>query len=308
MRAMIVGLLASTLLTVPAAAHADPDEPRVEQVVEPIQAERAERTPDRPSGWERPQVERPVRVVPDDAPDSAEPEQRPGRVERRSPRVLEVARDIDRAEGTEPVEPVAAAPEVRMVEPPVRVRRERPDLRDIAGGIEGERGNRDTVREWRRAERERRRAEGVVAQPEVVEPIAAPAPVAERDRRDRREGREARNGRTFDVLADRVAVEGWRRDWRRDRRHDWRRHRDHNRHLYRWGFYHDPFGWTYRPWHVGWHLHPRHLSSRFWIADPWRFRLPVVYGPYRWVRYYDDVLLVDLRTGRVVDVIRNFFW
>jgi hypothetical protein len=36
--------------------------------------------------------------------------------------------------------------------------------------------------------------------------------------------------------------------------------------------------------------------------------LPPVYGPYRWVRYWDDALLVDVRSGRVVDVIHNFFW
>jgi hypothetical protein len=36
--------------------------------------------------------------------------------------------------------------------------------------------------------------------------------------------------------------------------------------------------------------------------------LPAAYGSYRWVRYYDDVLLVDVRNGRVVDVIRDFFW
>ena len=59
---------------------------------------------------------------------------------------------------------------------------------------------------------------------------------------------------------------------------------------------------------IGWTLSRPYYSSRFWIDDPWQYRLPVVYGPYRWIRYYDDALLVDLRTGRVVDVIRNFFW
>ena len=49
-------------------------------------------------------------------------------------------------------------------------------------------------------------------------------------------------------------------------------------------------------------------SDRYWIQDPWQYRLPQVYGPYRWVRYYDDVLLVDIYSGEVVDVIHNFFW
>ena len=31
-------------------------------------------------------------------------------------------------------------------------------------------------------------------------------------------------------------------------------------------------------------------------------------GPYRWIRYYDDALLVDTYSGEVVDVIHRFFW
>ncbi|QDK32389.1 hypothetical protein DM450_06240 [Sphingomonas sp. IC081] len=49
-------------------------------------------------------------------------------------------------------------------------------------------------------------------------------------------------------------------------------------------------------------------GSSYWLDDPWMYRLPPVYGPYRWVRYYDDVLLVDTYTGEVVDVIYDFFW
>ena len=29
---------------------------------------------------------------------------------------------------------------------------------------------------------------------------------------------------------------------------------------------------------------------------------------HRWVRYWDDALLVDTWTGQVVDVIHSFFW
>lgn len=31
-------------------------------------------------------------------------------------------------------------------------------------------------------------------------------------------------------------------------------------------------------------------------------------GPVRWIRYYDDVLLIDTRDGYVVDVIYDFFY
>ena len=41
---------------------------------------------------------------------------------------------------------------------------------------------------------------------------------------------------------------------------------------------------------------------------PYAYRLPEAYGPYRWVRYYNDALLVDIRDGRVVDVVNDIFW
>lgn len=101
----------------------------------------------------------------------------------------------------------------------------------------------------------------------------------------------------------------WDRDhWRGDRRYDWRRYRSHNRSLFRLGLYIDPFGWGYRRWGIGSYLYPNYYSSSFWLNDPWQYRLPPVYGPYRWVRYHDDALLVDIYSGQVVDVIYNFFW
>ncbi|WP_240913813.1 RcnB family protein [Sphingomonas sp. HDW15A] len=101
----------------------------------------------------------------------------------------------------------------------------------------------------------------------------------------------------------------WDRDhWRGDRRYDWRRYRSHHRSLFRLGLYIDPFGWGYRRWGIGSYLYPNYYSSSFWLNDPWQYRLPPVYGPYRWVRYHDDALLVDIYSGQVVDVIYNFFW
>ncbi|WNO54281.1 RcnB family protein [Stakelama saccharophila] len=44
------------------------------------------------------------------------------------------------------------------------------------------------------------------------------------------------------------------------------------------------------------------------IADPGRYRLDYPGRWRRWVRHYDDVLLVDVRTGRVLRVYRDFFW
>ena len=99
-----------------------------------------------------------------------------------------------------------------------------------------------------------------------------------------------------------------RNHWRSDRRYDWRRYRSHNRSLFHIGLYTDPFGWGYRQWGIGSYLYPSYYSSNFWLDDPWQYRLPPVYGPYRWVRYHDDAILVDIFSGQVVDVIYNFFW
>jgi Ni/Co efflux regulator RcnB len=100
----------------------------------------------------------------------------------------------------------------------------------------------------------------------------------------------------------------WRGDWRSDRRYDWRRHRDRNRSIFRIGIYYDPFGWNYRRHNVGWRLWPDYYSARYWLDDPWQYRLPPAYPGTRWIRYHNDALLVDVWTGEVVDVIYNFFW
>ena len=99
-----------------------------------------------------------------------------------------------------------------------------------------------------------------------------------------------------------------RESWRGDRRYDWRRWRDRNRSTFRLGLYVDPFGWGYNRWGIGSRLYPNYYRSSFWINDPWQYRLPQAYPPYRWVRYHNDAILVDTWSGEVVDVIYNFFW
>ena len=101
----------------------------------------------------------------------------------------------------------------------------------------------------------------------------------------------------------------WTNNWRNDSRYDWRGHRERYSNYYRPGRYYSPYrGHNYSRISIGFSLGSGYYGSRYWINDPWQYRLPAAYGSYRWVRYYDDVLLVDLRSGRVVDVIRDFFW
>lgn len=133
------------------------------------------------------------------------------------------------------------------------------------------------------------------------------------DRRDdnrRWEGRRDDDRRWSDNRRyDRRDNDRWDRGWRSDRRYDWRGHRDRYRSYYRPGRYYAPYrNDHYRRFSIGIYLGSPFYSNRYWIADPWYYRLPPAHGPYRWVRYYDDVLLIDVRNGYVVDVIHDFFW
>lgn len=101
----------------------------------------------------------------------------------------------------------------------------------------------------------------------------------------------------------------WNRTWRNDDRYDWTRYRNSNRSAYRLPRYYAPYGWSYgyRRFGVGATLSSLLWGENYWIEDPYSYRLPDAYGPYRWVRYYGDALLVDVRTGRVVDVVYDIF-
>jgi len=92
------------------------------------------------------------------------------------------------------------------------------------------------------------------------------------------------------------------RNWGHD---DWRGYRDSNRGLYARGNWRAPF--RYNAFRPGLRIAPNYFGQQFWITDPWRYRLPPAQGYQRWVRHYDDVLLVDTRRGVVVDVIRGFY-
>lgn len=147
----------------------------------------------------------------------------------------------------------------------------------------------------------------------------------QRDWRNDRDGREGRNwsdgggdlhrGYNYQGrLNDRDRWSGQRRwdnnGWRNDRRYDWQRYRTQYRQVYRLPSYAAPYGWDYgyRRFSIGINLNSILFGSNYWIDDPYRYRLPPAYGTLRWVRYYDDALLVDVRDGYVVDVLHDFFW
>ena len=115
-------------------------------------------------------------------------------------------------------------------------------------------------------------------------------------RQDRRELREDRHDARQDI-ADRD------RRWARD---DWRSWRQNHRDVYAGAGWRAPFRYTaFQP---GARIQPAFYGNQYVIAQPWRYHLPTARPGTRWVRHYNDVLLVDYGRGSVVDVLRGFFF
>lgn len=101
----------------------------------------------------------------------------------------------------------------------------------------------------------------------------------------------------------------WNRDWRGDDRYDWQSQRRRNDRAFRAPRYYGPRGYDagYRRWSAGYRIQPAYYGQNYWISRPEMYRLPPAYGGYRWVRYYDDVALVDIRSGLIADILYSFF-
>ena len=142
-------------------------------------------------------------------------------------------------------------------------------------------------------------------------PGIASAQTAElrRDRQDiREEQRELRHAQRY---GDRDDIREERRDLRdarREYREDWREYRREHREVYRRPAYAGPRGYRYRPVEAGYRLRPVYYAPRYVIDDPYRYRLPRPHRNQRWVRYGNDVLLVNVRSGIVNSVYHDFFW
>ena len=137
----------------------------------------------------------------------------------------------------------------------------------------------------------------------------------QRDRQDVREerrdlNRAQRNGDRREIRDEREDLREARQELREDRRdynrNDWRSHRGQNRQLYSRGRWTSPYGYT--RFNTGARINRGYYAPRYVIADPWRYRLPATSGYNRWVRHHNDVLLINIRTGVVRDVIRSFYW
>ena len=134
--------------------------------------------------------------------------------------------------------------------------------------------------------------------------------------RDRQANRDRRNDGNRSWSTDRRdwnrdgdrRSDRWDRNWRNDRRYSWQDYRRQNRNAYRLPRYEARHGYSYRRWYPGYRFDSVFYSSNYWINDPFYYRLPPAYGDYRWVRYYDDAVLVDIYSGEIVDIIYSFFF
>lgn len=302
-------------------------------------AAEARLVPPAPSAGERP---RPLERLRERFGGTERPDTAPfGRLERR--RVAETVADAERAS---PGVRIIEAPEAVASERPRRPRLTRDSIAEAPGpaiieaprpssrtreAVAGAPGPRmldapgthrrtgDSVADWRLRDR------GAGTAPQLVEERAGSTPESMRDPIRRRierfvggrdapvVSREPREGTQPPAPAaqrrTRFVSDDWRGHWRRDRRYDWYNWRRGHRDRFHLGFYFDPFGWGYRRYSAGWRLWPAYYSSSsYWLQDAWYYRLPYAPPGYRWIRYYNDAVLVDTWDGRVADVIYNFFW
>jgi Ni/Co efflux regulator RcnB len=101
--------------------------------------------------------------------------------------------------------------------------------------------------------------------------------------------REMRHDRR-EIRQDRRELRQDRREMRRDQR----------------SAYVAPYGsWTYRTINPGYQLRPGFYGQRYIVNDYGRYQVRQPARFQHWVRYGNDLVLVNTRNGRVLQVLRN---
>lgn len=145
----------------------------------------------------------------------------------------------------------------------------------------------------------------------ALAPVAASATSRLEVRHDQREVKRDRHEVRRDVKAgDHQEAKHDRQETREDRRElkeDWRSYRSTHRSVYQRGRYTAPPGLYYRSINPGYRLTPAFYEKRYWISDYNTYRLPNPGLGHRWVRYGNDVVLIDTRSGVAIQILRAFF-
>ena len=146
----------------------------------------------------------------------------------------------------------------------------------------------------------------------ILVPSVASAQSRDEVRRGQAEvQRDREDARKAERQGDWQKAQRARQEAREDQREvnsDWREYRAKHRSTYQRGNYQAPRGQRYRPVSVGYRFQPAFYNSRYWVSNYNSYRLPNPGYGHRWIRYGNDVLLIDARSGRVLRVISGFFW
>lgn len=149
----------------------------------------------------------------------------------------------------------------------------------------------------------------VAAVAATLSPMAAQAQTRElqRDRQDiREERRELRDAQRYGDRGDIREERGEYRAAKREYREDWRDYRQSNRKVFRSSRFNAPF--RYRSFSNGVSIGTNYYAPRYRVNNYATYRLPQPGRYQTYVRHYNDVLLVNTRTGRVVRAYRGFYW
>ena len=69
-----------------------------------------------------------------------------------------------------------------------------------------------------------------------------------------------------------------------------------------------PPGYAYRRWTIGQSLPQLLFSAAYYFTDYASIGLDAPPYGYQWVRYGPDVVLVNIRTGEILDVVSGVFY
>ena len=134
-------------------------------------------------------------------------------------------------------------------------------------------------------------------------PTALPTAANAQSQRERRDDRQELREDRRELREDRREL---REDIRRGEREVYRDRREVNRNR---SAYVAPYrGWRYRSLTPGYRLQPGFYGPRYTISNFGRYRLGPPGANRRWIRYGNDLVLVNLRNGRVIQVVRNRYW
>jgi len=152
----------------------------------------------------------------------------------------------------------------------------------------------------------------VAAVAATLSPMVVQAQTRElqRDHREVREQKQdvknaKRYGTRADVREERRDVREARQELKEDRQ-DWRSYKQQNRRAFQASRFNAPF--RYRTFNSGVSIGASYYAPRYRVTNYSNYRLPQPGRYQTYVRHYNDVLLVNTRTGRVIQASRGFYW